>query len=279
MRTLSLVAWTLSLLALLAGCDAGKNVTTTPAPVAKESTVDRIRKSGVIRIAVRSESAPFGFKDAEGNPRGFEVDMGFALAKHLNVRPDFIFVTVQERMTKLNAGEVDCVIATLTATRRRYKEIDFSIPYFEDQQRLLVRADSAIQSYRDLTGKKVAAIESSTNFDNLTVVTPDCKPVAVKDIDAALKLLENGGVDAVTWDGAKLIGLAEQNKAYRIAGEGFSIEPYCVGLPRNDSEFRRSVDDFLMTYWVKGDWMKSFTRWLGTSDLTRPTFQMPILPD
>lgn len=271
---------TLLALALLTGCDAGKNGGTAPAPKAQESTLDRIRKTGVIRIAIRSESEPFSFKDAEGNPRGFEVDLGFRLAKELNVRPDFVFVDPQDRIELLKKCSVDCVMATLTATRRRYKEIDFSVPYFEDQQRLIVRTDSTVQSYRDLSGRSVAAIQASTNFDNMTVVQPDCKTVGVKDLAEGFQLLQDGKVDALTGDGIKLLGLAAKHKdKVRIAGEGFSVEPYCVGLPRNDSEFRRTVDDFLMTYWSKGEWTKNFNKWLGESPGHRVTFQMPILPD
>ena len=269
-------------LAMLAGCNGKKNGggTPKPAPKPKQTTLDRIKAAGVLRIAIRSESPPFSFKDDKGNPRGFEVDMGFALAKRMGVRPDFIFVSVQDRMTQLQAGNVDCVMATLTATRSRCKEIDFSIPYFEDQQRLMVKKDSSIQSYRDLDGKKIAAMEPSTNFKNLTVVSPDCTPVGVQDMQAALKLLEEGQVDAITWDGVKLAALAhEKGAAYRLAGEGFSIEPYCVGLPRNDSEFRYVVNDFLMDFWTSGQWAKSFHRWLGETPDVNPTFQMPVLPD
>jgi ABC-type amino acid transport substrate-binding protein len=270
----------LSLLALLAGCDTGKNAGTNPAPKTPESALDRIHKAGVIRIAIRSESEPFSFKDADGNPRGFEVDMGFRLAKELGVRPDFTFVDPKDRLEKLKMGEVDCVLATLTATKRRYKEIDFSVPYFEDHQRLLVKIASSVQSYRNLAGKTVAAIQSSTNFDNMTIVQPDCKIVGVKDLAEGFELLQADKVDALTGDGIKLVELATKNKdLVRIAGEGFSVEPYCVGLPRNDSEFRRTVDNFLMNYWAKGEWTKSFNRWLGDIPDNKVTFQMPILPD
>jgi ABC-type amino acid transport substrate-binding protein len=280
MRTHLTTVAVLLALALLIGCDTGKNAGTAPAPKSQETTLERIRKTGVIRIAIRSDSEPFSFKDADGNPRGFEVDLGFRLAKELDVRPDFVFVEAKDRLEGLKAGSVDCVMATLTATRRRYKEIDFSVPYFEDQQRLLVKTDSTIQSYRDLAGKTVAAIQATTNFDNMTVVQPDCKPVGVKDLAEGFELLQSGKVDALTSDGIKLLELAAKHKGlFRIAGEPFSVEPYCVGLPRNDSDFRRTVDDFLMNYWSKGEWTKSFNRWLGDIPDHKVTFQMPILPD
>jgi polar amino acid transport system substrate-binding protein len=280
MRTQFPVVLMLSLFALMCGCDTGKNAGETPQPKAPETVLERIRKAGVIRIAIRSESEPFSFKDAEGNPRGFEVDLGFRLAKELNVRPDFIFVEPKDRIEVLKSGQVDCVLATLTATRRRYKEVDFSVPYFEDQQRLLVKADSPVQSYRDLAGRTVAAIQASTNFENMTTVQPDCKTVGVKDLAEGFELLRSGKVDALTGDGIKLFELASKNKdLVRVAGEGFSVEPYCVGLPRNDSEFRRTVDDFLMNYWSKGEWTKGYNKWLSGSPDQKVTFQMPILPD
>ena len=255
----------------LAGCGPGG------------ATLERVRAAGELRIGVRSDSPPFGFKDEAGNPRGFDVDLGFRLAKVLGVRPDFVFVTPKERFTKLQSGEIDCVIATLTANRRRARELDFSIPYFQDQQQLLVKADSPIQSYRDLPAKKVAAAEGTTSLENLTTISPDCQPVKVADLEEGFQLLREGKVDALISDGVKLIARRLDDPhpdAFRLAGAAPSVELYVIGLPRDDSEFRRAVDEFLMDLWNSGHWTRLFDKWLGGRSRYKlaPAFQMPVLP-
>lgn len=291
----------LAALALLTGCDKDREekagTGNEPKPEAKPESksespaatpgggnLARIQQAKVLRIGVKGDSPPFCFQDKEARPMGFDVDLGFRLARHLGVQPVFVTVATAERIDKLKKGEVDCIIATFTATRRRAREVDFSIPYFQDQQKLLVKADAAIQSYRDLGGKKVAAIRNSTSQDNLKVVSPEAQIVEVETTHQGLAKLAAGEVDAYTGDGMALLGArlgAEKPEDFRIAGEGFSVEAFVVGLPRNDSEFRCKVDEFLTQLWNSGSWTRLFDKWLGAQSPynMQAQFQMPVLPE
>jgi polar amino acid transport system substrate-binding protein len=256
---------------------------TLAAPALGNSRLAKIEAAQVLRIGVRADAPPFGFTDKEGRPQGFDVDLGFRIARALNVQPVFVTVTSQNRIEKLKRGEVDVILATLTATRRRSQEIDFSMPYFQDQQSLLVPAASPIQSYRDLAGKKVGCVAGTTSLDNLKVVAPDCHPVIVDSNVEVFEKLSKGEVDAITGDGLTLRALDQNSadpKAFHIAGEGFSVEPYAVGLPQNDSQLRSRIDEILTDIWTSGVWTRVFNRWLGpeTPYNLETHFQMPILP-
>lgn len=253
-------------------------------PQAAGGHLDRILKAKVLRIGVKGDSPPFCYLDKENRPVGFDVDLGFRLARKLGVQPVFVTVPTAERVEKLKSGEIDCIIATFTATRRRAKDVDFSIPYFQDQQKLLVKTASPVQSYRDLAGKKVAVIRNTTSLNNLKVVAPDAKPVEVETNADGLKQLEAGEVDALTGDGISLLGLrltSVDPSQTRIAGEGFSVEPYVIGLPRNDSDFRGRVDEFLTELWNSGSWTRLFDKWLGEKSPynLHAQFQMAVLPE
>lgn len=297
-RTFPLAA--LVVMAMLSvGCDKEKKEEEkTPAPVdetkpatpvaspasASGGNLERIQKSKVLRIGVKSDSPPFCFQDKEGRPQGFDIDLGYRIARRLGVQPVFVTVATAERIDKLKKGEIDCIIATFTATRRRAHEVDFSIPYFQDQQKLLVRADSAIQSYRDLAGKKVAVIKNSTSMDNIKVATPDAQLVEVDSTSHGFDKLAKGEVDAYSGDGMALVGTrlgAADAEKYRIAGEGFSVENYVIGLPRNDSELRNHVDEALTELWNSGSWTRLFDKWLGEKSPynMQSHFQMPVLPE
>ncbi len=249
---------------------------------AERSALDRIQAAKVLRIGVKGDGPPFCFQDKEGNPLGFDVDIGFRLARALGVEPLFVTMHSAERIEKLTSGQVDVVIATLTATRRRAREIDFSLPYFQDQQSLLVKSASAIQSYRDLSGRNVAAIVGTTSIDNIKVVAPDARIVPVESISEGLQKLSAGAADALTGDGLQLraVVLGASANEFRIAGEGFSVEAYVIGLPRNDSGFRQRVDEFLTELWNSGAWNRIFNKWLGAQSAynMEARFQMPVLP-
>ncbi|MCW8133224.1 MAG: transporter substrate-binding domain-containing protein [Planctomycetota bacterium] len=297
-RSLPLAA--LAVLALLSGgCDKDKKEEredpkpqpkpeskpeTKPSPESGGGNLERIRASKILRIGVKADSPPFCFQDKEGRPQGFDVDLGYRIARHLGVQPVFVTVATAERIEKLKKGEVDLIVATFTATRRRSREVDFSMPYFQDQQKLLVKADSPIQSYRDLSGKTVAVIKNSTSLDNIRIVAPDAKIVEVDSTSQGFDKLTKGEADAYTGDGMALAGTrlgAADAEKYRIAGEGFSVENYVVGLPRNDSELRNHVDEALTDLWNSGSWTRLFDKWLGEKSPynMQAHFQMPVLPE
>lgn len=283
-------------MALLAGCGntpatpaqgtgpvSGGGETPKAAPAAGGANLGRVQAAKVLRIGVRADSPPFGFTDKENNPQGFDVDLGFRIARSLDVQPVFVTVTSSERIEKIKKGEVDIVIATLTGTRKRAKEIDLSMPYFQDQQMLLVKAESAVLSYRDLVGKKVAALNGSTSIENVKKVSPDAQPVGFATMKEAFEALQKGDVDALTGDGLALRSMklaSEKPDALRIAGEGFSVEPFVIGLPQNDSEFHARIDEALTELWNNGTWTRLFNKWLGAESAynLQSTFQMPVLP-
>jgi len=279
-------------LAILAGCGnetapkanpGGGETPKAAAPAAGGGNLARIQAAKVLRIGVRADSPPFGFTDAEQNPQGFDVDLGFRIARALDAQPVFVTVTSSERIEKLKKGEVDIVIATLTGTRKRAKEIDLSMPYFQDQQMLLVKAESAVLSYRDLAGKKVSALNGSTSIENIKKVNPDAQPVGFPTMKEAFEALQKGDVDALTGDGLSLRSMklaAEKPDALRIAGEGFTVEPFVIGLPYNDSEFRGKIDEVLAELWNNGTWTRLFNKWLGAESAynLQSTFLMPVLP-
>jgi len=247
------------------------------------SNLARISESKVLRIGIKSDAPPFCFVDKDGNSQGFDVDLGFRLARGLGVQPVFVTVASAERIEKMKSGDIDVVIATMTATRKRAKDIDFSLPYFQDHQSLLVKADSAIQSYRDLAGRKVAAVEGTTSIENLKVASPEAGIAPVRSIADGFAKLNAGEVEALTGDGLQLQALrsnAADPNQYRVAGEGFSVESYVIGLPQNDSAFRARVDEILTELWTSGAWTRIFNKWLGPESKynLEPHFQMPVLP-
>lgn len=269
-------------LSLPCGCEKDQRGEAAPAS-GSGGGLERVQAAKSLRIGVKGDAPPFCFQDKEGVPQGFDVDIGFRLARYLGAEPVFVTVSSAERIEKLKRGDVDVVVATLTATRRRAREIDFSLPYFQDQQGLLVKAGSGVQSYRDLGGKRVAAVTGSTSIDNIKVVAPDAQAVPVQFLSEAFEKLRGGAVDAMTGDGLQLQALrlgASDPAEYRIAGEGFSVEPYVIGLPANDSRFRAKVDEFLTELWNSGAWTRLFNKWLGAQSAynLEAHFQMPVLP-
>jgi polar amino acid transport system substrate-binding protein len=160
--------------------------------------------------------------------------------------------------------DVDIVVDTFTINCDREAQIDFSTEYFTSTQKLLVRVDSPATGIGDLTAEdKVCAAANSTSIENLSAL-PEPRPQAVPVVDQAdcLVLLQQGRVDAVSTDDTILAGMVDQDPNLEIVGDGFSEEPYGVGLPPDRPEFVRFVNAVLDQVRSSGRWTQLYDEWL-----------------
>jgi polar amino acid transport system substrate-binding protein len=246
-------------------------------------TLQQVKAANVLRVGVKADTPPFGFKRG-GELAGFDIDLAYALAQELGIKDvAFVTVTSADRIQKLNAGEVDCLIASMTITRAREHEVDFTIPYFMDGQALLVKADAPIRSYQDLAGRKVGAVRGSTSASNMQQVAPDCQVVQLGGFPDLLKALDAGSVDAITSDSLILTALMRNSgkaDAYRIAGDRFSTEPYGIALRQNQSPWRDAVNEAVQKLWENGRWQLIYDTWFGPRSkyATETTFSITPFP-
>jgi polar amino acid transport system substrate-binding protein len=248
----------------------------TPNPA---STLDRILARGELVVGVKEDSPPFGFHQG-GELWGFDVDLARKIADKLGVKLRLVPVTTANRVKKLMAEEVDVLAASMTHTRTRDRDTDFSMDYFATEQAFLVKADSPVRGYVDLAGKKVGAARGSTAIGNLKVVQPDAMAVAYEDYDKAFKALESGEVDAMTTDYIILVGLMrDQGGKYKVVGQ-FGHEPYGIAMRQNDSKLRGRIDDILQEMWDEGSLQRIYDNWFGEHGRfpAKITFTMTTYP-
>jgi polar amino acid transport system substrate-binding protein len=249
-----------------------------PAPAAPAGQVDlhaRIMAGKTVRVGVKTDTAPFGMLVA-GNYVGFDIDIAQALADRLGIEHVvFVPVTSGDRSDKLVAGEVDMVVASMTITRYREKRVDFTIPYFQDGQSILVKADSPIHSYLDLGGHTVGCVKGSTSSYYMKQVSPDAKVELFADFPALQAALDGGKVEAITSDLIILAGMvknAPDPDAYRIAGERFTTEPYGIAVPQNQSAWRNAINHALLELWEEGRYQEIVKTWFGPGK----KYQVPV---
>jgi len=250
----------------------------------EKSTLDAVKERGALIAGVKDSVVPFGFVDeAARDLVGFDVDVCRYIADELGVDLELKPVTSSNRIPMLTDGQVDILAATMTHKMERDEVIDFSITYFMDGQKLLTAADSGITSYEDLAGMKVGSVKGSTSEKNIIGVQPDCEVVSFEGYPESFLALKQGKIVAMTTDSVILVGLKgsdpEPDK-WAIVGEAFYIEPYGLGLPENDSEWRDFVNFTLIKMWKSGDWHEIYETWLGPdTNYSMPlTWEMEIWP-
>jgi ABC-type amino acid transport substrate-binding protein len=241
----------------------------TPAAEAEQfpedTTMGKIQAAGEIKIGVKYDVPPFGFKNPQTDEiEGFDVDFGKAIADKLGVEPNFIEAISDNRIPFLQDGTVDLVLSTMTINAERDMEIDFSEPYYIAKGRILVPQDSDIAGIDDLAGKKVCTALGSTYEETLKEQAPDADLRLVDSYSECLELVQNGAVDAVSTDDVILTGMIIQDDTLKLTeGEPLTTEPYGAGLKDGDTEFKEFVDGVLEEYKSGGGWAEAYDKWVG----------------
>ena len=245
----------------LAACSCGR-----PDASASGSLYERLLTSKTVRVGVSADAPPFGVRRGK-NYQGFDIDIAESVLRELGMETiTYVPVTSEQRIPFLRSGQVDLVIASMTQTRGREAQVDFTIPYFQDGESLLVRADSPVKSYQDLKGVRVGVEAGTTALLYLKQVAPEAELVPYPDAVALRKALEAGQESVISSDLLLLIGIRKQCKdpaQYRIAGQRFTTEPYAIAVPHNESDLRNALNHQLLAIWEDGTWQKCADTWFG----------------
>ncbi|MGG4451401.1 transporter substrate-binding domain-containing protein [Brevibacillus porteri] len=254
----------------LAGCGGGSTTEGgakgTPAGT---GTLAKIKERDKFVVGVKYDLNLFGLKDpATGNVEGFDIDIAKAIAKKVlgdENKIELKEVTSKTRIPMLKNGEIDAIIATMTITEERKKEVDFSDVYFLAGQSFLVKKDSSINGLKDMQkGMKIVTAKGSTSAKNIRASAPDVEVLEFENYAEAFTALKAGQGDALTTDNALLYGMAKQDPNYRVTEETFTEEPYGIAISKGDAEFAKTVNDLLKEMKENGEYDKIYEKWIGT---------------
>jgi len=251
-----------------------------------QDTLTHIAKTGELRLGHREASHPFSYKDpATGQVRGYSVDICTKIYEELKKelkRPDlrltYVLVDGKNRLADLKNNVVDLECGTTTNTLERQKEVAFSHHIFIATTAFLVRKDSGIKTVDDLNGKRIA-VERKTTNDGLLATnerTYHRKFIYVPVDSAAqgLDALTRREADAVFADDAGLWSpMTRLGKAmgdYQFLEKRLSVEPYSIGLRRQDPRFKELVDQVTRRLIQTGEMAALYKKWFHSDQGTLP---------
>jgi polar amino acid transport system substrate-binding protein len=128
----------------------------TAAPVIAD-TLDDVVDRGTLRCGVVLDFPPIGYRDANNEPAGFDVEYCNDLAAALDVEPEILPVTWAERLPVIVTGRADVVFGGTSDSLARARTVGFTIPYAIYYAQGVVNSESGIESFEDIRGKRVAA--------------------------------------------------------------------------------------------------------------------------
>ncbi|WP_104525159.1 glutamate ABC transporter substrate-binding protein [Blastococcus atacamensis] len=233
------------------------------------STMAAIVEAGELRVGTKIDQPGFGLANTAGDPEGFDVEMAKLIAAKMGLTEDQITFTETvsaNREPFLQEGRVDMVVATYTINDKRKEIVDFAGPYYEAGQDIMVAAGNPeqIEGPEDLAGKSVCSVEGSTPAENIRTNYPEAELVLYDAYSKCADDLRNGNVDAVTTDNVILTGfVAGAPDAFELVGNPFTKEPYGIGVPKGQDDFRDFINDVLEESFEDGSWADAWDATAG----------------
>ena len=254
-------------------------------PAAAETTLEKIARTGVLTIGTRTGSPPFAYINKNNEWVGFSIDLVEQAIKPVIERKLGKPIKVEKkestpptRIPLLQSNAVDLIAGTMTHTRSRAEQVDFSITFFVTGAQFLVRKGSPIKGIDTIAGRRVAAQQGSPNARIIRERVPTAQLREFPDQPAAFQALVQGQVDAYTNDGIQLAGLiakAPNPADWQIVGDFYSYEPYGMAMRKNESDFRHLVNVGLMEAIESGRYFELYDKWFGP----RGEVPYPLTPE
>ncbi|KKC49086.1 MULTISPECIES: glutamate ABC transporter substrate-binding protein [unclassified Paenibacillus] len=260
---------------VVSGCGAkndnngGGSASNGSAGGSEESGVIKdIKDRGKLIVGVKYDTKLFGLKDtASGNVEGFDIDISKAIAKKIfgdESKIELKEVTSKTRIQMLDNGDIDLIVATMTITDERKKQVDFSDVYFKAGQSLLVKQGSPITGLKDITkDSKVLGVKGATSIKNIEDKVPGLRVMQFENYQEAFAALKAGKGDTLTTDNAILYGMAKQDPGYTVVGGTFTDEPYGIAAKKGNTDLVALVNETLKEMKDSGEYATIYEKWIG----------------
>ena len=173
---------------------------------------------------------------------GYDVDLGKDIAERLGLTPEFQDTSFDTIFRNTAAGQFDIAIAASTITPGRQKTVNFSDPYYEAQQALVVAEDSDIAGPEDLSGLIVAAQDATTGETYANEETDAAEVRGFPEGPDAISAVVTGQADASIVDEPVSADAVEKTPGIKVAATIPTNELYGIAISKENPELLDAVN-------------------------------------
>lgn len=230
-----------------------------------ESSLDEIKERGYVKVSTNADFDPFEYKDGD-RIIGIDVDIARKLAEYMGFGIEINDVAFDAVTLELSNRTCDFAIAAMSYSDEKAQSVDFSDPYYNAKQSVIVSSGSDMKSSADIADKKIGVALGFTgdmycteHFPNADIHRYDTAS------DAVLDLL-SGRVDAVVIDDTpakKLVNIS--NGKARLLDEYLFEESYRIAVPKGERELLDRINSALAKMKADEEIDKIVAKYVGTS--------------
>jgi ABC-type amino acid transport substrate-binding protein len=230
----------------------------------QDLTWHRIQVNKDLYVGIDPSYPPF----AEWTPEqidGLEADLAREIARRLGVQPQILIMGYDGLYDALYTGQVDMVISGLHVDPGRTDWVYYSRPYYDAGQILVSRADTPVQTIRQLDGKTVAVELASAGDLAAQQWQRRLHALHVERYtlpDDAMQAVQTGGADAALVDTVSARLYLRQHDDLAMATRTTVPDGYVIAMRRQNYRLTSAVDRILADMTVEGTLDAIIARWL-----------------
>lgn len=226
-----------------------------------------------ITIGFDNTFVPMGYEDDKGNNVGFDIDLANAVFKEYGIKVKWQPINWDLKETELKNGKIDLIWNGYSITKERQAKVAFTNPYMKNEQVLVTKKSSGIDSFEGMKDKVLGAQSGSSGYDAFTS-KPEVLKDLVKDNDAtqyetftqALIDLKNDRIDGLLIDRVYAnYYLAQEGELdqYNIIESKFDGEDFAAGVRKEDKTLIKKVNAAFNKLYETGKFQEISKKWFG----------------
>ena len=233
----------------------------------------KYQKQGSITIGFDNTFVPMGFEEKNGQYAGFDIDLAQAVSEKLGIQVKFQPIDWDMKETELKNGTIDLIWNGYSVTDERKQSADFTEPYMVNEQVLVTKKSSGIDSVAGMSGKTLGAQAGSSGYDAFNAspkilkdIVANQKAVQYSTFTQALIDLDSGRIDGLLIDRVYANYYLEKSGVldqYNVMPAGYEGESFAVGARKADKTLIKKINQGFRTLYKKGEFPKISNKWFG----------------
>lgn len=227
---------------------------------------------GTIRIGVIADVAPFGFLDENQQPAGLDIDVANLIGQELGVDVELVPMTAPNRLPNLVTDQVDILVALLSLTTERAKQIMFTSPYSSTTIGVFGEADKAVTSPEDIGNLSVGVTRGTVEDNAITRLAPDANIIRFEDNATATTAYQTGQVDLYATADIVAYELNKNPDSRRLEVKfSMGADLVYMGVKQGEFGMLRWLDSFIHLNLLNGNLDEITQKWLAVPLADLPT--------
>ena len=237
-----------------------------------ESAVADIIELGAFRVGVLYNEPPLSEFTFQGELRGIDVDLLRLIVELWGVEIEFVQVTRENALDRLNSGEAHAIASAFAHYRDLDGELEFSQTYLFNLQAMMVRAESPYQSLAELSSQRIGYVIGTRSETALSLwsahlnASPDLKFYLT--LDRAFAALTAGEIEGLVGPEHDLLSVSlDYSDRVKLLDEALVREPRAFAIRRHDIKLRHLLNHSIQSLAYDGSLLNLYRKYFPESEL------------